>query len=158
MLFREQGRGIMAKFQEDRMITYRIGTEDIDWQALTDIYCAVGLVGGFGDAGDREGIRRAFEGSWRVVTAWDGDKLVGGCRMLSDGVCNAMVFDMGVNEDYRRRGIATGIMKKLLEGCEDFYIYITARFGVEKLYRQFGFKKHRNAYGRYPVPSEYLED
>jgi len=140
------------------MITYRTGTAGIDWQTLTDIYCKVGLVGGLGEAGDRDGIRRAFEGSWRVVTAWDGDRLVGACRMLSDGVCDAMLFDLGVAEDCRHRGIGMGIMRKLLEGCDGFYVYLTARFGVEALYKQLGFKKHRNAYARYPVESEYLED
>ena len=118
------------------MITYRTGTEGIDWRQLTDIYCKVGLVGGLGDKGDREGIRAAFEGSYRVVTAWDGERLVGAARMLSDGVCNAMVFDLGVAEDCRHRGIGTGIMTALLEGCDEFYVYLTARFGVEKLYRQ----------------------
>ena len=69
-----------------------------------------------------------------------------------------MIFDLGVTDDYRHRGIGTGIMTALLEGCDDFYVYLTARFGVERLYKQLGFKKHRNACARYPVESEYLED
>jgi GNAT superfamily N-acetyltransferase len=140
------------------MITYRTGTGGINWQQLTDIYCEVGLVGGFGDAQDREGIRAAFEGSYRVATAWDGDRLVGGVRMVSDGVCDAMVFDLGVAKEYRRRRVATGLMKELLKDGDGWYVYLTSRFGVEELYRKLGFRKHRNAYGRYPIVSEYLED
>jgi predicted GNAT family N-acyltransferase len=148
----------MAQPQEVTMITYRTGTGGIDWRQLTDIYCEAGLVGGFGEAGDRDGIRAAFEASFRVATARDGERLVGAGRMLSDGVCNAMIFDVGIVNEYRRRGIATGIMNELLKGCDGFYVYLTARFGVEELYKKLGFKKHRNAYARYPVVSEYLED
>ena len=125
---------------------------------MTVLYQQVGMVGGLGERGDGEGIQRAFCGSYRVVTAWDGEKLVGATRMLSDGVCYAMVFDVAVLPDYRRRGIATGLMNALITGCEDMSIHLTSRFGIEDLYRKLGFRKHTNAFARYPGESEYLEN
>jgi len=49
-------------------------------------------------------------------------------------------------------------MKELVKGYENLSIHLTSRFGVEGLYRKLGFKKHKNAYARYPYRSEYLED
>ena len=78
--------------------------------------------------------------------------------MLSDGICYGMIFDIGVLPEYRKNGIATRMMQELLKGCEDFNIHLTSRFGVEGLYRKLGFKKHKNAFARYPQNSEYLEE
>ena len=133
------------------MISYRIGTEDIDWQQIAGLYRQVGLVGGLGERGDLEAIRKAFQNSYRVVTAWDDVKLVGAARMLSDGICYAMVFDVGVLPDYHRRGIGTGLIKSLMTGCENMSVHLTSRFGIEDLYRKLGFRKHGNAFTRYPA-------
>jgi GNAT superfamily N-acetyltransferase len=142
----------------DNDIIYKTGIDGIDWYQLMSLYMQVGLVGGLGEEGDTKGIKAAFSSSYRVITAWSGDKLVGAGRMLSDGVCYGVVFDVGVIPEYRNRGIGTGIMNELIKGCEDFYIHLTSRFGVESLYRKLGFKRHKNAYGRYPHESEYLEE
>ena len=48
--------------------------------------------------------------------------------------------------------------QELLKGCENFNIHLNSRFGIEGLYRKLGFKKHKNAFARYPRESEYLED
>ena len=84
--------------------------------------------------------------------------MIGAGRMLSDGVCYGMVFDVGVIPEYRRKGIATGVMNELLKGCETLSIYLTSRFGVEDLYRKPGFKKQINAFAKYPRESEHLGD
>ena len=145
------------------MITYRTGTADIDWEQLTALYREVGMVGGYGEAGDTAGIRAAFEASYRVVTAWDGERLVGAGRILSDGLCYAMVFDVAVTGDYRRRGIATGIMTGLMKGNEALSFHLTSNVGIEVLYRKLGFRRHKNAFARYPAAraaygERFLED
>jgi ribosomal protein S18 acetylase RimI-like enzyme len=140
------------------MLNYKIDFECIDWSQLVALYAQVGLVGGKGEQGDREAIKSAFSNSSKVVTVWDGDRLVGAGRMLSDGVCYATIFDIGVIPEYRRKGIATGIMNELLKGCEGISVHLTSRFGVESLYKKLGFRKHKNAYARYPHQSEYLEE
>jgi len=140
------------------MIEYKTGIDCIDWSQLTSLYLQVGMVGGLGEQGDGEGIKTAFSRSFKVITAWEGNRLVGAGRMLSDGICYAMIFDIGVLPEYRRNGIVSCIMHKLLKGCENFNVHLNSRFGVEDLYRKLGFKKHKNAFARYPRESEYLED
>ncbi len=46
-----------------------------------------------------------------LITAWDGDKLVGISRAISDFAYCTYVSDLAVHQDYQR----TGIGKKLLD-------------------------------------------
>ena len=59
------------------MIEYKTGNDIIDWKSITDLYGEIGLVAGFGKKRDQKKIREAFLNSFKVVTAWEGDKLVG---------------------------------------------------------------------------------
>jgi len=140
------------------MIEFKSGTDCIDWVQLCALYSEVGLVGMFGEQRNCEGIRSAFLGSSKVVTAWDGEHLVGASRLISDGICYGTVFDIGVSPKHRRQGIATGMMKVLLEDTENMSVHLTSAFGIEGLYRKLGFKQHKNAFAKYPYESEYLAD
>lgn len=75
---------------------YKEGIEFIDWNLLYEIYKEVGLVAGLVKKEDYEGIKKAFYASYKVITAWHENTLVGACRLISDGVCYGMVYDVGV--------------------------------------------------------------
>ena len=47
--------------------------------------------------------------------AWDGDKLVGCVRLLTDGYFLATISDIFVDPEYRRRGIGRELMRRILE-------------------------------------------
>ena len=107
---------------------------------------------------DLAGIKEAFLSSYRVVTAWDGDRIVGAGRLLSDGVCYGWIHDMAVLPDLRKQGIGRDIVEGLLEGNERQLIGLTSSFEAVGFYRRLGFKKHKTAHAKYPGPSIYLED
>jgi len=50
-----------------------------------------------------------------VAFARDGDRVVGMARLLSDGVSNAYLLDVWTASQYRRQGIATELVRRLLE-------------------------------------------
>jgi len=77
--------------------------------------------------------------------------------MLTDGVVYAYILDIAVLPGYRRQGVATAIVKELLVNTENISVHLTSRFGVEDLYRKLGFKRHKNAFAKYPHESPYLE-
>jgi ribosomal protein S18 acetylase RimI-like enzyme len=124
---------------------------------LVDLYAQTELVGGLGIKRDTEGIKKTFLNSSRAVTAWDGAHLSGAGRMLTDGVVYACIQDIAVLPGYRRQGIATAIVKELLVNTENISVHLTSRFGGEDLYRKLGFKRHKNAFAKYPHESPYLE-
>ncbi len=140
------------------MIEFKTNIDTIEWEAIVKLYGEVGLVAGLGKKRDLEKIREAFLNSYRVVTAWKGEKLIGAGRLISDGVCYGMVFDVGVLPSYQKQGIGKGIMNHLLDGNEHLSIHLTSTFGNEAFYRKLGFKKHKTGYAKYPHESDYLED
>ena len=140
------------------MVKFKTGMECIDWTQLVELYAQTELVGGLGIKKDMEGIKKAFLNSSKVVTAWDGAHLSGAGRMLTDGVVYACILDIAVLPGYRRQGIATAIVQELLVNTQNISVHLTSRFGVEDLYRKLGFKRHKNAFAKYPHESAYLED
>lgn len=140
------------------MISYKQGTDQINWPELFRLYEKVGMLKCLIEAGEFDKIKSAFQRSYKVVTAWDGSELVGACRMLSDGIRYGCVFDVAVLPEYHKQGIGRGLMTALLCGEESLSIHLTSTFGNEDFYKKLGFRKHKTAYAKYPFESKYLED
>jgi len=140
------------------MITYRTGTDVIDWDSLMELYCATDGVIGLARAGDLPRIQAAFLASFRVVTAWDGDQTVGAGRMISDGQCYGWIHDMAVLPERQKQRIGRGLIEALTEGSEHLLIGLTSSFDAVGFYQHLGFKKHKTAHAKYPGDSSYLED
>ncbi len=66
-------------------------------------------------------IRKAFEQSYKVVTAWNNDNLIGAARMLSDGICYGIIFDVGVLPEYQNLGIGRGLIIELQKDNEHVF-------------------------------------
>lgn len=64
-----------------------------------------------------EELARALAGSQYHVTAYDGERLVGSGRLITDGVLHAMLYDMIVHPDYQGRGIGSTILGMLVQWC-----------------------------------------
>jgi predicted GNAT family acetyltransferase len=92
-------------------VTFDTALEGIDWErAQADL-----AADRFDNGRTAVALRRSFEQSQHVAFARDGDRLVGMARMLSDGVCNAYVVDVWTHSAYRRRGIASTLMRMLAD-------------------------------------------
>ena len=85
--------------------------EGIDWaQAKADL-----AADEFDNGRSADALRRSFEQSQHVAFARDGDRVVGMARLLSDGVCNAYLVDVWTASAYRRRGVASSMVRYLLD-------------------------------------------
>lgn len=52
------------------------------------------------------------------IGAWDGDRLVGSVRLLTDGYFYATIPEILVDPTYRRRGIGEELMRRVLVGAK----------------------------------------
>ena len=77
-------------------------------QKVIELYNAVDLPR---PTHDSQRIRAMFENSNLIVTAWNGDKLVGVSRTITDCVWSSYLADLAVSPDYKKSGIG----KKLIE-------------------------------------------
>lgn len=109
--------------------------DGIDWeQAKADL-----VADDFDNGRSAEALRRSFEQSQHVAFARDGDRVVGMARMLSDGVCNAYVVDVWTHSAYRRRGIASEMMRLLVEAVPGQHVGLQTD-DAQALYESVGFR------------------
>lgn len=90
-------------------------------------------------------LRPAIKGSFAVVSAWHESKIIGFGRVISDGFSDAYIQDVVVDGNYRRRGIGSEIIRRLVEilrqqGID--WIGLVGEPGTEKFYTGLGFKKY----------------
>jgi len=59
----------------------------------------------------------ALRGSWASVAAYDGDRLVGFARAISDGKLHAFITEMIVHPEYQGRRLGEQLLKRLVDRC-----------------------------------------
>lgn len=116
-------------------ITFDASTDGVDWdRAKADL-----AADRFDNGRSAAALRRSFEGSQHVAFARDGARVVGMARMLSDGVCNAYVVDVWTSSAYRRRGIASTLMRMLADEVPGQHIGLQTD-DAQELYRSLGYE------------------
>jgi ribosomal protein S18 acetylase RimI-like enzyme len=109
--------------------------DGIDWtQAKADL-----AADDFDNGRTPEALRRSFEQSQHVAFARDGDRLVGMARLLSDGVCNAYLLDVWTDSRHRRQGIASAMIRRLLEQVPGQHVVLQTDH-AQALYESLGFQ------------------
>ena len=108
--------------------------QDIDWErAKADLAADT-----FDNGRSAEALQRSFETSEHVVFARDGDHVVGMARLLSDGVCNAYLLDVWTLSSYRRQGLASAMVRHLIEKVPGQHIGLQTD-DAKDFYRSLGF-------------------
>src|SRR5688572_10959140 len=64
-----------------------------------------------------EELGRVLENSWLVVSAYDGERMVGFGRAITDGVLHAMIYDLIVHPDYHGQGIGSEVLERIVTHC-----------------------------------------
>jgi ribosomal protein S18 acetylase RimI-like enzyme len=109
--------------------------DGIDWvQAKADL-----AADEFDNGRNPDALRRSFEQSQHVGFARDGDRVVGMARLLSDGVCNAYLVDVWTASAYRRQGIASDLIRRLLDAVPGQHVGLRAD-DAQTLYESLGFR------------------
>lgn len=91
-------------------IEYRTGN-DLPLDQFIDLLVASTL-GERRPVHNREVMKGMLENGSLMVTAWDGEKLVGVSRTLTDFANVAYLADLAVRRDYQRQGIGTVLVER----------------------------------------------
>jgi GNAT superfamily N-acetyltransferase len=62
-----------------------------------------------------EQVRRALDHSRPVISAWEGDRMIGFTRVISDLTYRATIWDVIVADTHRGRGVGREMMRLVLE-------------------------------------------
>jgi N-acetylglutamate synthase-like GNAT family acetyltransferase len=118
--------------------------EDSNLPLEQDYYELINSTGWLGivEKGKQE-IIKAISNSWYLICAYEGNKLVGSGRVLSDGVYQAFICDLIVLPGYQGKGVGKEILLKLLKRCNEQDILMVSLFAAKEksnYYKKFGFE------------------
>lgn len=96
---------------------------------------------------DRERIAAMLKHADVLCTAWDGDKLVGVARSVTDFAYCCYLSDLAVDEAYQRMGIGKGLIRETKSRLgPKASIILLAAPKAEGYYAKVGFEAHRSAW------------
>lgn len=117
-------------------IKYSI-TKEFNKEQLQDLFLSVGWSSG--QYPDK--LQIALKNSDRVISAWDGDKLVGLINALSDGIITVYFHYILVRPEYQSSGIGKHLVQSILEEYEDFARKVLIAYDNEvPFYQKCGFE------------------
>ena len=119
------------------MIDYKNGN-DLDLDTVIALYRSSAL-GERRPVDDRERMRAMLAGANLVVTAWDGQRLVGISRSVSDFAYCTYLSDLAVDVAYQRRGIGKELMRRTQQLGGRATIFLFAAPAAVHYYPRVGF-------------------
>lgn len=126
------------------MIDYKLGP-DLDLDAAIELYVASTL-GERRPVGDRERMAAMFRHANLVVTAWDGDRLVGVARSITDFVWYTYLADLAVRLSHQRQGIGKELMRRTQAAAPQASVLLLAAPKAVDYYGHAGFTHAPNAW------------
>lgn len=126
-------------------IEYRYGN-DLDIDQVIELYHASTL-GERRPIDDRNIVSDMILHSNLIVTAWDGELLVGISRTLTDFSYTGYLSDLAVRESHQKMGIGTELIQKTREkmGPRSLLVLLAAPKAVD-YYPGIGFSHHASAW------------
>jgi predicted N-acetyltransferase YhbS len=134
----------MTPISRTCMITYRTGN-DLDLDAVIELYRASTL-GERRPVDDRERMAAMLRHANLIVTAWDGDLLVGIARSLSDFVYCTYLSDLAVRASHQRQGIGRELIRFTREAAPKASLILLAAPKAVDYYPRLGFRSHPSAW------------
>lgn len=96
-------------------------------------------------------LQKMIENADFLYTAWDGEKVVGYVRGLSDYADMIYVADLGVDENYRHQGIGKGLLKLVDENLgKELHSVLLASEYAKDYYAKVGYIKDERGYIKNP--------
>ena len=139
------------------VITYKDDPDGVDWAGMKEALSE----DDFDNGRTLAQLETSFKNSAHLCLAYAEGRLVGTARALSDGVCNGYIVDVWTLSAYRRQGIASAMMRRLLDRMPGQHVYLFSDDAAD-FYKKVGFVERpvglEVVVGRWlendPLPSE----
>lgn len=98
---------------------------------------------------------RPFVDSTLVISAWDGDRLVGAIRVLSDKFIRSIIYGVVVDPEYQGKGIGAELVKRCIAHYPNSEWLVGCLKDVAGFYQKCGFNVDKNNEVFLSIPSIY---
>jgi N-acetylglutamate synthase-like GNAT family acetyltransferase len=151
VLRRMQAHGFDHLWELQRRLVRADGTRgrvDVRLDRVPDAALMVGLLRSVGwdmRASEPASLQKAIDGTTEFATAWDGERLVGTARSLSDGGQNALIATVVVHPAYQGLGVGERMVHLLTDEWDQVRFSLTSAPGLTGWYEKLGFLADSNA-------------
>ncbi|MDR1558439.1 MAG: GNAT family N-acetyltransferase [Clostridiales bacterium] len=125
-------------------ITYNDKLKDLPIEPLHALFVAVGWPP---DEPLPDELRKGFMQSWLhstlVISAWDGENLVGAVRVLSDTIFRSIIYDLLVDPEYHGNGIGSELVRRCKAHFLDSECWWDVTEKTARFIRSLDFPKHQ---------------
>jgi GNAT superfamily N-acetyltransferase len=136
------------------MIEYKL-TPELDVDAALDLYVASTL-GERRPVQDRERFAAMLRHADLIITAWDGDLLVGVSRSITDWVWTTYLADLAVRLSHQRQGIGKELMRRTQAAAPQAKLLLLAAPAAANYYGHVGFSHMPSAW--WLLPNERITE
>lgn len=126
-------------------------TKNINWSKVAELLSHFGL----SDL-DAETQQEVFERSYAVVFLFDNKEMVGFGRAISDGICQAAIYNIALDERYQGKGLGRKIINELIEQVKQCNIILYTHPEIIEFYEKLGFMKMKTGMAMYK--KDHLEE
>lgn len=132
-------------------ITYKMTKDGINWQEVADVLRRSGL----SDRSSEEQ-ETIFKNSYAVVFVYHEERIVGVGRAISDGICQAAVYNIALEEEYQDLGIGRKLIMGLMDQLKGQNVILYTHPRTVSLYEKMGFRRSKTAMCRFCGPEDGL--
>lgn len=126
-------------------------TESINWSKVAEMLSHFGL-----SNLDAETQQKVFERSYAVVFLFDNENLIGFGRAISDGICQAAIYNVALDERYHGKGLGRKIINEIIEQVKQCNIILYTHPKTIEFYEKLGFLKMKTGMAMYK--EDHLEE
>ena len=101
---------------------------------------------------------KVFKNSYAVVFLLDEKKIIGVGRAISDGICQAALYNLAVRDEYQGNGFGKVIVDHLLKQVEGCNVILYTHPKHIGLYEHWGLSRLKTAYAIYIDEEHYREE
>ncbi len=96
---------------------------------------------------DKERIKKMFDNSTLIITVWDGERLIGVSRSITDWCWSCYLADLAVRHEYKQSGIGKKLIMLTKEkvGDECMILLLSVPAAME-YYPKVGFIKQESSF------------
>ena len=120
--------------------------KDLPSRQLRDLFRLVGWSDGTETPEQTENFNIGFRNSTLVVSAWDGGRLVGAVRVLSDRVFRSVLYDLLVDPEYQNQGIGGELVRRCIGHFPNSEWLVETTPRVSGYYERLGFQREPGAF------------
>jgi GNAT superfamily N-acetyltransferase len=125
-------------------IEYRIAN-DLALDEVIDLYRSCSL-GARRPVDDRDRMATMLRHANLVITAWDGEQLVGISRSLTDFAYCTYLSDLAVRDSHQRMGIGVELMRRTQAAAPQAMVILLSAPQAVEYYPKVGFTAHPSAW------------